>query len=312
MTITLKHIEQIMALQEYGNYRLAADKLRISQPALSRSIINLQEKLGVKLFDRFGGKLQPTRYGALVLERGKRILNDRDMLQRDISMLKGGETGVINIGCGPFPAEALAGEAIGRFSRLYPQITVRLIVDYAPRLTEFLLAQEIDFSVADTAPVKDFPEFEITPLPHQQLYFCCRKNHPLTAIPAPTIHDICAHPLAAMWAPDRIFTLFGKLLGKKIRSLEEIGRGLLVCDNLNTLLQMVSASDAFTSTSRAIFEQCVYKDRLQLLPLQVPELRTDYSIAQLRGRSSVDAVRDLQQCFIDTAEETARREETLR
>lgn len=195
MPITFRHIEQVAALNRFGSFRRAAEVLCISQPALSRSILTLEEQLGVRIFDRTRGKLTPTRYGAIILQRGGRVITDVELLRRDILMLQGGEKGVIRIGCGPFPVEVLAGEAIGRFNAIYPKMSVRLKVDHAPQLTALLRDRSIDFFVAESYPVKDAPEeFETTPLPQQQGYFCCRKDHPLAALPSPTYEDIFSFP----------------------------------------------------------------------------------------------------------------------
>ncbi|EGB13913.1 transcriptional regulator, LysR family [Pseudodesulfovibrio mercurii] len=308
MNITLRHIEQIDALAKHGNFRLAAEKLCISQPALSRSILTLEDKLGVRLFDRLRGKLLPTRYGALILQRGERLLNDIDLLHRDIALLKGGEKGEINVGCGPFPAELLAGDAIGRFNKLFPKMTVKLTVDYAPRLTELLRKRVLDFFVGESQEVKDVPEFEIVGLPPEELFYCVRKGHPLAALENPTPEDFNAYPLAAMWTPERILNLFSKLLGREIRSLEDFGTGLIQCDSATTLLRMVASSDAFTMTTRQVLNKLSSKDELYLSPKPRLDLWTDYSIVRLSGCSVFDALQTLQDVFLDVAEELKERD----
>ncbi|WP_272701267.1 LysR family transcriptional regulator [Desulfovibrio sp. Fe33] len=308
MDITIRHIEQIDVLSRYGNFRLAANKLCISQPALSRSILNLEEKLGVRLFNRTRGKLRPTRYGALILQRGEKLLHDMTLLHRDISMLKGGENGVIHIGCGPFPGEVLAGDAIGRFNKIYPKVTVKLTVDYAPRLTGMLRKRLIDFYVADASHMLDSPEFDLTPLPQQQGFFCCRKGHPLTETPAPSFADIFSYPMAIMWISAPGLELFSRLKGKDIGKLEEIGTGLIKCDNLHTLLRVVGNGDAVTVTSREVLDNIAFKDQLHLLPVLVPELRTNYYIVALKERSAIGAVDCLHGLFREVAEEVIRKD----
>lgn len=308
MHITLRHIEQIDALCRHGNFRLAADNLCISQPALSRSILTLEERLGVKLFDRTRGKLLPTRYGALIQQRGQKMLREMQLLHRDISMLRGGEEGIIHIGCGPFPGEVLAGEAIGRFNKLYPKVTVKLTVDHAPRLNGLLRKRAIDFYVADASQMHNNQEFTLTPLPQQQGYFCCRKEHPLTELPSPSFQEIFSFPMAIMWTSEPVLALLSKLLGKRIRRLEDLGTGLIKCDNLHTLLRVVSSGDAFTITTREVFDKSVFKDSLRLLPVHVPELRTDYAIVTLKGRSTIKAIACLHDLFTAVADELVYRD----
>ena len=309
MELTFKHIEQVMTLHQYGSFRRAADVLCISQPALSRSVSTLEEKLGVKVFDRTRGGLVPTRYGEIILKRGERVLKELALLERDVSMVHGGEKGIISLGCGPFPAEVLAGEAIGRFNRTYPKMSVKLMVDHSSRLTTLLRRRVIDFFVADAFPLEEASEeFEATPLPQQQGYFCCGTSHPLAALPCPTIEDIFAFPLALMWVPSRILHLLSTLLKRDIRSLEDIGNGLVQCDSLNVLLKIVASGEAFTITSRELMEQTRFKEQLCFLPLTVPEMTTNYAIISLRESTSIPAIHHLRELFVQVAEDVVYKE----
>lgn len=301
MEITPRHIEQIKALDQYGSFRRAAEKLCISQPALSRSILVLEEKLGVKFFDRAQGRLVPTPYGRIVLDRGGSIFKEFQLLHRDIMMLQSGEQGVLTIGCGPIPAETLAGDALGRFSNRYPQITVKLIIDHAPNLTRLLDNRSIDFFVAEASQLADHQKYDLVEMPQQQGYFCCRKGHPLATLPSITFDDILKFPMALMWLSSRIFTLLGKLFGCDIQKSEELGTSIIECDNMDTLLCIVKGCDAITITSREILSSSVHKDQIHLLPLLVPELKSGYHIVSLKNISSIPAVTLLQDIFLETA-----------
>ncbi len=310
MEITPRHIEQIEALHRYGSFRRAASKLCISQPALSRSILLLEEKLGVKFFDRAGGGLVLTPYGRIVLGRGESVLTELQLLYRDITMLRGGEQGVVNIGCGPIIAETFAGEAVARFNAFYPQMTVKITIDHASHLDGKLRKRSIDFFVGETHHIRNTQDYDMIPMPQQQGYFCCRRNHPLTALSPLAIGDVLRYPMALMWLPDRFFELFGKLTGRTIQKNEEIGAGLIECDNLNLLLRVVSGSDAVTLTSREIVAQSLHKEQVVLLPLVIPALKSGYAVVSLRGFTTIPAISYLKNLFLETAMQKVRKEGT--
>ena len=301
MDITPRHIEQIEAVHRYGSFCRAAEKLCISQPALSRSILVLEEKLGVKFFDRARGKLVLTRYGRIVLSRGESILREMLLLHRDIDMLHGGVQGVLHIGCGPIPAETLAGDAIARFNNLYPQMTVKLTIDHAPSLTQLLRNRVIDFFVAELQQIANKQEYEIIAMPQQQGHFCCRKGHPLATRDSITFSDILAYPMALMWLSERIFTLFSRLSGKDIQKNEDLVSGFIECDNMNILLRIVNNSDAITITSREILAESIHKENICLLPLRIPEFTSGYSIVSLKDFSTIPAIDALKNLFLEVA-----------
>ena len=70
MTIDIRLLRQVLALSKHRNFARAAESLHISQPALSRSIAGLEQSLGVQLFERTPGGVEPTICGQAVIERG--------------------------------------------------------------------------------------------------------------------------------------------------------------------------------------------------------------------------------------------------
>jgi len=112
-------------------------------------------------------------------------------MHRDIALLQGFEAGVLYIGCGPFPAEVLAGDAIAKFNNHFPKLSVKITVDLSPRLITLLRERSVDFLVAEIDHLADLEGIDIIPMPQQQVYFCCRKQHPLTNKQHFSFNDLC-------------------------------------------------------------------------------------------------------------------------
>ncbi len=70
-----KRLRTLVAVAELGTVSRAAEQLRIAQPALSRQIMDLEAELGLKLFDRVGRGLVPTREGEQIIESSRSVLN---------------------------------------------------------------------------------------------------------------------------------------------------------------------------------------------------------------------------------------------
>ena len=86
-------------------------------------------------------------------------------MERDLNLLQGLESGELIIGSGPFPAEITVGKAVALFSRNYPKVNVRVIVDHTTNLLIGLHNRELDIFVADTRVIKDESELDLVKLP---------------------------------------------------------------------------------------------------------------------------------------------------
>ena len=307
MEITLRHLQQIEALAGQGNFAKAAQKLNISQPALSRSIGLLEERLGVKLFDRSKREVVPTIFGKHILERGKPILRDMGMMERDLNLLQGLESGELVIGSGPFPAEISVGKAMARFSRNYPRVNVKIIIDRTPNLLTRLRNRELDIFVADTRIISDASELDIILLPQQQGYFCCHTGHPLTKKNQPAIKDVFSHPLAVMWFPKILLNSLARKAGLQLNDVADLPCAVLQCDYLKVLFEIVANSDAVGLITRSILDNSIWKQQIRLLPISLPELNTHYGLVSLSRYSQSPAVQMFQQYMIATEEEYSRK-----
>ena len=306
MNISLRHLHQIEALASQGNFAKAAQRLNISQPALSRSIALLEDQLGVKLFDRSKREVVPTVFGKHVLQRGKPVLQDMRRMERDLNLLQGLESGELVIGSGPFPAEISVGKAVALFSRNYPGVNVRIIIDRTPNLLTRLRNREIDIFVADTRMIKDASELEIILLPQQQGYFCCRTGHPLTEKKQPVLKDIFSYPQAVMWFPKVLLSSMARKAGLQLNDVTELPCAVLQCDYLKVLFEIVTGSDAVGLITRSILNNSIGKEQLTLLPIALPELNTHYGLVSLSRYSQSPVVSKFQQYMIETEEQFCR------
>jgi DNA-binding transcriptional LysR family regulator len=126
MAFELQQLRQVIALAEHGSFVRAAAHLHISQPALSRSIQNLERQFGNELFLRSSGGVVPTDLGRLYIERARDLLRMADELAGEAVRHAGLRTGRVDVGGGPYPAESFLGPAVARFVEQFPRVGVHL------------------------------------------------------------------------------------------------------------------------------------------------------------------------------------------
>lgn len=130
----LRHLRAFVAIVEAGGVARAAARLHLSQPALSRQILALEDDLGLRLFDRVGRRLRLTAPGEDLLLRSRRLLAEAESLSERALALKAGKTGVLQVGATPQAIETLLADFLGPYRRRHPGVEIHLVEDGGARL----------------------------------------------------------------------------------------------------------------------------------------------------------------------------------
>jgi DNA-binding transcriptional LysR family regulator len=145
--LNLRHLRYFVAVADAGSVSRAAQRLNITQPALSRQIQDLEREFACRLFDRIGRRIILTRDGQEILERKRRLLADAEALGERARALAGGEAGVLRIGAVPQFIEAVLPEVLTRYSLTYPGIDLELVADGGGLLLRRLQQGELHLAV---------------------------------------------------------------------------------------------------------------------------------------------------------------------
>lgn len=121
--MNLQQMRYFVMVARLGNVTEAAKALHIAQPPLSRQIKQLEQELGVVLFDRSGRRLHLTETGHMLLHRAEEILNLTDRTVCELSSSELGQEGILSLGVVPSMSLMVLPQMIAAFKELYPKIT---------------------------------------------------------------------------------------------------------------------------------------------------------------------------------------------
>ncbi|HXA47818.1 MAG TPA: LysR family transcriptional regulator [Burkholderiaceae bacterium] len=154
MNITLRHIEVFRALMTAGSVTAAAQILFTSQPTVSRELARLESLIGIPLFDRVRGRLQPNAQALALYEEVQRSYVGLDRVMGVASRLKQFSQGQISLICLPVFSQVLLPRVCARFLAQYPGVSVAITPQDSPFLEDWLASQSYDFGLTeqDTAP----------------------------------------------------------------------------------------------------------------------------------------------------------------
>lgn len=162
-----RQLQYAIALSRTRNFSQVAEQLNITQPALSKQILNLEAELGVKLFDRNTSPLTLTSAGEHFIREARDLLYKEDQLLRSMERFKSGEAGQLTIGITPFRCSYMIADVVQKVRKEYPGIQVKLHEAGSAVLRKEAAEGKYDFAVVNL-PV-DESIFEITPLEPDRL-----------------------------------------------------------------------------------------------------------------------------------------------
>lgn len=267
MKLNPKHLAQLSVIVEAGSFQSAADRLGLTQPALSRNMKELETRLGATLFNRDGRKSVPNTLALRLARNGQAIRLAEEQASVLADQSSRGAVGELRIGAPPIVAGRFLSGAMARFIRDNPNCVVEMRTGLVHELRSMLERGEVDLvfgpqSLADPSAGLDFK-----PIIDDRVGILCRTGHPLSARSRVMPADLEAQ---AWLAHSR-----GSLLRQQTEAAM-IASGVrtmhIVCetDSIRSVLEIIGETDLITTMPRATTKPYL-EDRLRFLTFDHPQ-----------------------------------------
>ncbi len=192
----LRQLRTFVTVVDQGTVSKAALYLRTAQPALSRQIIDLEQELGVKLFDRVGRGLVISTAGEQLIGNCRAVLRDVISLGEQAQVLQRGDTGVLKVGASPLQIENILAPFLRYYARRYPNVQVKLIETGGRDPLMLLESNEIHLGVnLPQLAVANDQRLNSYPVPPVELLAACSAAFRLELGSTMDIGRIALHPL---------------------------------------------------------------------------------------------------------------------
>lgn len=244
MRMTLAQIETFYWIARLGSFHAAARHLNLTQPTVSVRIRELEQYLGVELFDRSGNRARLTSAGATAVAAAERMLNAAAELRRDLAM-SAGFRGLLRLGTVETVARVALPAVLAHISQRRPELRVELSVDVGFNLMQRLNQRELDVVVATDPKPAETVHTELVGL--IELAWIGPASHPKTALPI-TPGDLADERL---FAHPRGSTTY-QVIGDWFASAHITPRRLSVCSSLGTMTELVAAGFGFAVITPAL------------------------------------------------------------
>ncbi|MEO9821072.1 MAG: LysR family transcriptional regulator [Paracoccaceae bacterium] len=235
--MTFEQIRTFLWVARLGGFRKAANRLHLSQPAVSTRISNLEQELRVSLFERGSGDLVLTKQGTLLLSYAEQMLFVEEEIKQRVANPAETE-GLFRVGSSETIAQAWLPEFLKAFSKEYPRVNVDLTVDISLNLRAALLDRKLDL-VFLMGPVSEFT-VENVALPPFELHWYRASTNPIT--------DLTEIPVISYSSKTRpyreLMSELSRTVGPKVR--------VFASASLSASLKMIAAGIAVGPYPRAL------------------------------------------------------------
>ncbi len=296
--LKLRDLDILMTVIATGSMGKAAKRLNISQPAVSKAIVELEDALGVRLVDRNRRGVVPTPYGLALSKRSVAIFNDLRQGVQDIDFLSDPTKGEIRIGTTDPIMVAIVSPAIDRLSRKYPRMFFHVVAGDTTALYRDVVERNIELTICRMiGPLPAELDAEI--LFYDAFAVMAAASNPLTRRRKLTLAELADEP----WALYPSDAIFGSAVAGALRAngLEPL-RPTMTSLSFHAQNEMLATGRFLTVLPSFMLGVAGRNPPLKALPVALPNPRMPIGIITLKDRT----LTPLAQLFIDTVRTVAK------
>lgn len=287
MTVDLRKLRHAVEVARSGSVTLAARNLFITQPALTRSIAEIEAQLGLQLFQRSSKGLKTTDVGKDFVSRAQKILHSFDDLMLHVGEHANLNTGRLRIGFASSIFQLFATSTIMEIVKKFPGIRIETIAGSGEDLVPMLVSDELDLLFGRAGHMERWSELEIEKLCGLYCKIMVRKDHPLSKLPEIGPTDILAYPLAQAAVVEQGSSEIRGLYS--LHKLEPV-EPFYICHDFELIKRIVLNSDAYSPVFNVTDNFDRLRERYFLMENTIGLPKQNLAIATYRNREKTPAV----------------------
>lgn len=282
LKISSRQITLLNALGEFGNLRRAAAAMHTTQPAASLLLQQLEERLGVRLFERLPRGMQATLYGEVMIRYAQNALHEFEHAQAQIAELARGALGLVRVGSVMGPVPGVLTKAVLAYKRDHPKVRISLEVGTSDTLLPALLRGDFDMVVGRLPDQSDSQDLNIELFEGgEQMRVIARAGHPLAKAAGLQLADLVTltwilHPIGS---PMRRRVESALQAGGMVQSLDIVETASILATTA-----MLEASEMIAVVPDDVAKHYARYGMVAILPVELPLAMANLGVLTLRAR----------------------------
>jgi DNA-binding transcriptional LysR family regulator len=297
--LRLRNLQMLLSLAQTGNMSQSAEALHTTQPGLSKWLKELEEDVGLPLFERHARGLRPTSYGAALIQHARRIEAHLNTARDDMQLMREGGAGLVTIGFAGASSVDTVPMAVLKVMQELPNAHVRLLENKIENLMDALGTGEMDVVVGPSEMISPNPLVRSEMLYAEPIHLVARADHPIFALPTITWTDVLRFPWA-LWAKG---TPVRKAFDKALMEVGHSPPNHVESNSATLTTTLLLHSDMIGVTSQRPALRYSRLKLLSLIPLNLGVLGSislywrEDALEREAVRTAVDAIRQVVRDF---------------
>lgn len=283
-----RHLEILSAIVDHGGLTEGAESLGKSQPSVSRTLAQLERRVGAPLFQPGRRPLQPTELGLALAEQGRAVRKAGRLAGEILDRYRAGRSGLVRVGGTPIFMDGVISSMIATFQESHPGVHVEQSYGYGDAMIERLRNGALDLAILPLRPEMVPEDLAFQPILRGLNVIACREGHPLARRKFLTLQDIAEFP----WiAPPADSPLYRDLR----RALSNIGvddfRVSFSGGSLASVLSVLTGSNALTVLPYSVVFMARPRQQVTALSLDIGHPDRVLGLLEVQGVAPSPAAR---------------------
>jgi len=279
MTLNLHHLRVFARVAQEGGFTRAAQSLRLSQPAVSKAVRELERQTGVPLLERAGRATRLTAAGEALYARARELFAVEQSAEEELRALRGLSGGVLRVGASTTVATYLLFPYLARFRQANPRVELQVSSANTRAIARALLERRLDIALVE-GPVRH-PQIDVVPWREDELVVISSPSHRFASKRSIRLDELAAEPLIVREPGSGT---------RKVAERALAARGVaptvaLQLGSTEAIKQAVAAGLGVAFVSRFAVEEQVTLGRIAAVRVREEAVGRTLTELRLRGRS---------------------------
>lgn len=280
-SLRLRDLEILLAVAAAGSMQRAAQKVHLTQPAISKIVREMETTFGAVLFERSKRGVSLTESGEALAERARSLLNDFDRTREEVRAIGHGIIGSLRIGAPPVVESSLIPKCLLALRKLAPDLHVQIEEGARVALIAALRRGELDCVVGRLDPGPPAPDLQYQALMRMPVRIVVARGHPLTSRRKIALCDLNAYPWVMPHAGSPIRQVIERLFAE---AGESPPAARVECTSIRLNYELVRGSQLIGVMTEDAATGYAAQRRLAILPFAFDDLLPSVGVMMRPGR----------------------------